>query len=79
MWLMCIGVLLKRAMMNFALNVLSRAPYVINVVFVCPLLNCKRFLLKSLRQKQTLLTSLPTLFDFRPSFVKNLFVLKHKT
>jgi len=34
--------------MIYALNTLSRALYVINVVFVCPLLNCNRFYKKHL-------------------------------
>jgi len=45
-------------------------PNVINVVFVCPLLNCNHFYSNHLEKLHTLLTSQLTLSDFRPFSVK---------
>jgi len=45
-------------------------PNVINVVFVCPLLNCNHFYSNHLDKIHTLLTPQLTFYDFRPFSVK---------
>ena len=64
--------------MILALNILSHALYVINVVFVCPLLNCNHFYQKHL-DKNTHFSQHYLHFLILDRITKSLIFLKIKT